>query len=275
VHINSRIETMRPWVERADWAGLQRASREACRVAAPDTEPRIAAVDTRPYMAALREMLANAAGYLHDGIEAAYWEFDVDSSWDSAVFLCRSYRPEAAGDDDWASDFDAKRIVSGPRMVELAGFLQEWNGSDSAAAVNAYLIARTVAAFGDAAAAWPIGRPLCAGYHDQSILFRIVSGPADPPDSVYVSVEFGDLPNEPGTSSTKLVEVQLDGYVRREVSLDRDGRPTYITRPGGYPTSDYPAPPGSPLFVEQFGNGRLITRDEFEAAYFAADSALD
>jgi hypothetical protein len=182
VDINARIEAMRPWVSRDDWEGLQRAFGDACRGEAPDMAQRITAVDTRPYSASLRGLLAQVGTQLDGGVEAVYWEFDVDNSWESAVFLCRSYRPEAAGNDDWASDFDPDDVVQGPGMYELAELVRAWNGSDEDAAVNAYLVARTVAAFGDAAADWRADRPLCAGYHDQWSVFRIAAVSRDIPE---------------------------------------------------------------------------------------------
>jgi hypothetical protein len=92
---------------------------------------------------------------------------------------------------------------------------------------------------------------------------------------VYVRVRHGDLPGNPGTSRTYLIEIQPNGEIPREVGFDRDGSPTFITRPGDYPISDWPVPPGSPEFEEQFGQAERITPEEFETAYEAADARLD
>jgi hypothetical protein len=105
-----------------------------------------------------------------------YWEFDLDNGWQSSFFLCASYSPEEDEDDDWASDFDEADVVAGPRMPEFARLYDPaWDETEGAIACNLRLIARTLGAFGRAAAAsWTSPLPLCAGYHDQEILFRVV-----------------------------------------------------------------------------------------------------
>ena len=74
---------------------------------------------------------------------------------------------------------------------------------------------------------------------------------------------------------TYLVEIEPNGYVPREVGLDSEGNPTFITRPGEYPISDFPAPHGSAEFEALFGLAYPISSAEFEEAYAAADAELD
>jgi hypothetical protein len=78
-----------------------------------------------------------------------------------------------------------------------------------------------------------------------------------------------------------LLEIAADGYIPREVGLAADGTATYVTRPGGYGVwndaqMEYP-PVGTPefaaLWFDSIG-GKLISRDEFEPAYAAADAVL-
>ena len=176
----TRIEAIRPWVARRDWAGLERTFEDACRADAPGEEAGISRVDLRRYTGALVNLVGRASKALGPDIAAVYWEFDVDNDWSSAAFLCSRYEPETATDDDWASEFDAERAIHGPAMPELARLMSTWTGNEHAAA-NAYLIARTIAAFGRASAGWHADRPLCAGYHDQSVVFRIVAGAGDIP----------------------------------------------------------------------------------------------
>jgi hypothetical protein len=91
---------------------------------------------------------------------------------------------------------------------------------------------------------------------------------------IFLRCRYDDLPGEPGTARTYLFEVVPSGQVPREVALDRDGRPTLITRPGDYPITNYPVPPGSPSFKETFAGAEVITREEFEAAYALAETLL-
>jgi hypothetical protein len=175
VDVFARIEAMRPWIAVGEWAGLERSFRDACRADAPDREPGVSAVDLRHYTAALTDLIKRIPHLLGPRIAAVYWEFDLDNESSSAAFLCLGYQPEGAADDDWASEFDAERVVQGPAMPQLAGLLRTWDGAADAAS-NAFLVARTIAAFGHAAAEWHDDRPLCAGYHDQSIVFRILPG---------------------------------------------------------------------------------------------------
>lgn len=91
---------------------------------------------------------------------------------------------------------------------------------------------------------------------------------------MFLRCRYSDLPGEPGTARTYLFEVFPSGQVPREVGLDLEGQPTLITRPGDYPITDYPVPPGSPSFDETFAGAETITRDEFESAYALADSLL-
>ena len=91
---------------------------------------------------------------------------------------------------------------------------------------------------------------------------------------LFLRCVYGDLPGEPGTARTYLFEVSPAGLVPREVGLDRDGRPTLITRPGDHPITDYPVPPGSPSFNDTFAGAEVVTREEFESAYALADTLL-
>src|SRR5258706_10394903 len=93
-------------------------------------------------------------------------------------------------------------------------------------------------------------------------------------ESIFLRLK-GGVWDPPGDHRVYFFEVEPGGYVPREVVFDSFGTPTYVTRPGEYPIADYPAPPGSALFDQQFGSGDRIARAEFEAAYGRAIAVLD
>jgi hypothetical protein len=103
-----------------------------------------------------------------------YWEFDPDNAWANAFFLCHRYEPASTGNEDWASDFT--RRMEGPSLPSFAGLYDPtFNGSESAAATNLYLFARTFRTFGESVKPiWPQDKPLAAAFHDQDPVIRVV-----------------------------------------------------------------------------------------------------
>jgi hypothetical protein len=173
VDIDAGIEQMRPRIASGDWKGLEAAYEAICREADAGAASAISSIDLAPYASALEELLEAVGTRISPTAAAVYWEFDTDNGWQSNFYECRSYRPEVDGDDDWVSDFDPSTIVRGPAMPALAARLAPtWSGTVSDTARSLYLIARTVAAFGPASAVWLASVPLCAGFHDQSVVFR-------------------------------------------------------------------------------------------------------
>lgn len=164
---------MRGLIARGDWAGLESEFGNNSSEVDPARADAIQSIDLDAYASELGHGVRAAALRVRPETAAVYWEFDVDNDWSSAFFFCESYRPESEGDDDWAAEFDSSLTIPGPSMPVLgANFAPTWNGSSTDAAVNAFLIARTVAAFGRASQVWDRRTPLCAGYHDQATVFR-------------------------------------------------------------------------------------------------------
>jgi hypothetical protein len=176
VDIDAGVEAMRTRIARNEWQALESDSLANCRRSDPHASAEIEAIDLDPYVADLARAIELASHEIDGSVAALYWEFDVDNGWASAFYLCRTYQSERAGDDEWAADFDPEDVVPGPAMPELASLLAgSWDRTESDVARNLYLVARTVAAFGRASATWSSAIPLCAGYHDQDVVFRIVS----------------------------------------------------------------------------------------------------
>lgn len=171
------LDAMRHWIGRHDWSGLEAEFDRRCRELDARSASRIADIDLRDYEGELADGLRKAADSIGGSTKAVYWEFDPDNDWSSAFFLCRSYQPEAEGDDGWAADFDEQAIVRGPSASALARqFASGWDKAPSATEKNLDLIARTIAAFGRACGSWASTVPLCAGFHDQDLVFRIREG---------------------------------------------------------------------------------------------------
>lgn len=174
--IYAELDAMRSHLRERAWLSLETQYRDLSRANDGPGAAAIEAVDLSGYQARLTDDLSRLSEAARlQPTAAVYWEFDVDNNWSSSFFLCPTYRPEADGDDDWAADFEDHDVVSGPDMTALARlYARSWNGSPAETARNLYLIARTLAAFGRAAdAAWPGRLPLCVGYHDQTIVFRL------------------------------------------------------------------------------------------------------
>jgi len=165
---------MRTWIAQGNWDGLERAFRTRAERVAPDSADRIARVGLVAYEADLRRELMRLASLPQNETRAIYWEFEPDNGWHSAWFRCRSYQPESAGDDEWASDFRDSDVTPGPDAPGLAAeFARGWDLDDETSARNLFLVARTVAALGRASTIWRLHLPLCAGYHDQDVVFRV------------------------------------------------------------------------------------------------------
>ena len=180
VDIDAGVEAMRAWIASRDWGGLESSFAEDCRRLDPEAAAAVSSVDLSLYTSELADSINALGTQLGKTTAAVYWEFDVDNGWSSAFFECLSYESESVGDDDWASNFDPSKVHSGPAMPELAALLATtWRGNAADEARNLHLLACTMAAFGRASARWNPDVPLCAGFHDQWIVFRVVAGPGD------------------------------------------------------------------------------------------------
>src|SRR5687767_7273654 len=113
------ISKMTPFVTAKDWDGLEREYAEHCRDLAGDAQARrIEAVCLTDYQTSLARGLDTAVRRAtSSAARAVYFEYDLDNAWESAFFICPDYRPESAGDEDWACDYSDD--VSGPDMRDL------------------------------------------------------------------------------------------------------------------------------------------------------------
>jgi hypothetical protein len=172
--IYSALDDLRPAIARRDWTDLEAAPLARCQEIDPEAASRIGAIDLNGFKSELASELLAVAERIDGQTNAVYWEFDPDNAWTSAFFPCRTYRPEHLRDDEWAADFDEARVVPGPAAPSLAReYDASWDRGELAVAGNVALIARTIATIGRAAETWRSSLPLCAGFHDQAILYRI------------------------------------------------------------------------------------------------------
>jgi hypothetical protein len=162
LNVDVALEVIRDPNRRRQWDVVDDLGEEICRSIDPRAAGTIASIDLVPYTAALSTMVAEADRVRASrSPAAAYWEFDVDNLWRSAMYLCLAYRPQSAADDEWAANFDPRRVVTGPALPSFsANRRRSWDLSDLDAANTVFLLARTVAAFGRASTAWRSSVPL-------------------------------------------------------------------------------------------------------------------
>lgn len=111
-----------------------------------------------------------------------------------------------------------------------------------------------------------------------------MSGPADSAAtgngraSVFLRLEEIDAAPD-GRLAATLIEVDVEGYIPREVGLAKDGTLLHVTRPGEYGQwndRDSGGPPlGTPAFDEAWGvKVTPVSADTFEAIFAKADATL-
>ena len=84
----------------------------------------------------------------------------------------------------------------------------------------------------------------------------------------------GGVWDPPGVERVYFFEIEPGGHVPREIIFDSSGAAIYVTHPQAYPIADYPTPPGSAIFEQQFGSGEQISKAEFVAAHEQAVAEL-
>ena len=172
--IYTGLDEMRPWIAKAEWDALESDFLRRCAEVDLAAAARIENLDLGEYQDALRAALGRVVDLVKPETRVIYWEFDVDNGWQSAFFRCRGYEPESVGDDEWAADFWESDITAGPDAPMVAAeFAPDWDREATSIGRNLYLVARSIASLGRASASWQTVLPLCAGYHDQELVFRV------------------------------------------------------------------------------------------------------
>ncbi|MFB8426641.1 hypothetical protein ACFC4S_32140 [Priestia megaterium] len=105
--------------------------------------------------------------------KAIYFEYDMDSDWESTFFICDGYSSLFEEDDDWASDWIDE--IEGPSNKEFAQIYQEnsFDATEKERVITLFLIVRTLVAFAKAVKNIKVDVPLCIGFHDQDPIMRI------------------------------------------------------------------------------------------------------
>jgi hypothetical protein len=176
------LESMEPHVRARGWDRMEAQGRGACvRLTGAPAATEIEAVSLSRYEGQLRSGLKRAVKRAAKlGALAVYFEYDLDNGWDGNFFLCREYVPQAGVEEadegeDWASDWI--EYVAGPAQPKLAAIYAAQRGfSETPEQVGrtAFLVARTVAAFGRASEGLDTqGLAVCVAFHDGEPIFRI------------------------------------------------------------------------------------------------------
>jgi hypothetical protein len=175
VRIKELLDDMKTYIAAGDWEGLEKHARKRCEKLTGKTQAaQIAELDMSAYVEHLedttREVFESAEE--HEAAAIVY-EFEMENNWAGTFVICPEYTPEEDEDDDWANDCDEE--IDGPECPELAEFYEEgFDSTDAEIGVNAYLIARTVAAFGKCVETMPDSEfAVCIGYNDQELFTRI------------------------------------------------------------------------------------------------------
>jgi hypothetical protein len=178
VRIYDQLEEMKDYIAEGDWDGLEKVVRKRCeKLAGKDAAKAIASVDLTEYAEELEESLKRAYEEADDlGTAAIYFEYDMENHWNGALFLCPEYQPEEDEDDDWAANCEEE--LEAPSLQEFADlFAETFDSNDKDRAINGYLIARTIATFGQAVDNLPDPDfAVCIGFHDQEGILRIREG---------------------------------------------------------------------------------------------------
>lgn len=172
--IYDRLDAIEQIVRAREWDRLEDESRERCQAVDEALARTIEGVSTADYTkAVLASLQLILSSELAQDSRAIVCEFDPDNGWVTTAFACDQYRPRSIGDDDWAAEYRAHFYCA-----DSAGLARSYDPSfdetERAIAGNVYLFARTFAALGRAVEALGVTpKPICAGYHDQEILFRL------------------------------------------------------------------------------------------------------
>jgi hypothetical protein len=186
LEVAEMLERIEPDVRAARWARVETQGRDACvRLAGPEAAKQVAAVSLHRFESELRSGLARSVKSAREvGAIAVYFEYDLDNGWEGHFFLCGEYVPQveletADEGEDWASDWIEQ--VPGPVQRKLASIYASQGGfaeTPEQAGRTAFLVARTVAAFGRAVEGLDTqGLAVCMAYHDQSNILRIREKP--------------------------------------------------------------------------------------------------
>lgn len=185
MRIYDQIDEMKDFIAEGDWDGLEKAARKRCeKLAGKEIAKQIAEVDLSEYGEELEEGLKRAYEEAEDiGAAAVNFEYEMENHWNGAFYICSEYSPEDEEDDDWAAVPDEE--VEGPSCPELAElFAATFDVNDKDRAINGYLIARTIAAFGRCVDVLPDPEvAVTIGFHDQDGVLRIRESEDDGYDS--------------------------------------------------------------------------------------------
>lgn len=169
---------MKSLIAQGDWDGMEKAAKKRCeKLAGKEIAKQISEVNLSEYTDELEEALKRAYEEAEEAeAPAVYFEYDMDTDWNGALYVCPEYAPEDEDDDDWATNSDEElEAPSNPGFAEL--YRETFDETDEDRGVNGYLIARTVAAFGRCVDALPDPDfAVCVGFLDQEGVFRIREG---------------------------------------------------------------------------------------------------
>lgn len=164
------------WIAQRNWDGMESTFHNQAREwSGRSLARKIGDVDLKPYGAALSRGLAEALKAAEEqDAQAVYFEYDMETGWDSRFLVCGPYAPLSAGSEEWSDERVAE--IEGPSVPEFGRIYRTYgfDRSDQAKGSTLYMIARTVAAMGRCLAPGAAGgAALCIAYRDQNPILRM------------------------------------------------------------------------------------------------------
>jgi len=176
LNVFEELQEMQSWLDAGDWFALCGHYHDLCSGHDPHAAALIRAANLTGYSnrveAAFKTAVESAKGTASNAI---YFEYNLDNSWDSTLFLCPNYRGLEDEDDDWACEF-TQHISAGAQQqfADIYEQTDQFCNNDQATAATLYMIARTVGLvqqLGNGIETPSIA--LCAGFHDQDPVHRL------------------------------------------------------------------------------------------------------
>ena len=125
--ITDALSRFPKWIAKRNWDGLESTFHNQAREWSGRSLARqIGEVDLKRYRASLARGLAEALKAAEDHqAKAVYCEYDMVNGWSSRFYICKSYAPESAGNDEWTSEWAVEIFKEENYFFRLSRFTDQ------------------------------------------------------------------------------------------------------------------------------------------------------